>query len=71
MLSYFGFGWPAMLINLASGAATDGVVTDTLISIENAIGSAFADRIVAGSGANVLEGQGGRDSERPQARRCA
>ena len=40
----------AMLINLASGGATDGVFTDTLISIENAIGSAFADRIGCGVG---------------------
>ena len=50
------------LINLAGGAATDGIVTDTFSSIENAIGTQFADRIVAGADANRLEGRGGNDT---------
>ena len=50
------------LINLAGEAATDGIVTDTFSSIENAIGTQFADRIVAGADANRLEGRGGNDT---------
>ena len=50
------------LINLAGGAATDGIVTDTFSSIENAIGTQFADRMVAGADANRLEGRGGNDT---------
>jgi len=50
------------LINLAAQAATDGIVTDTFSSIENAIGTRFADRIVAGADANRLEGKGGNDT---------
>jgi Ca2+-binding RTX toxin-like protein len=52
----------AMLINLAAQTATDGVFTDTLVSIENAIGSTANDRIVASSSANVFTGNGGNDS---------
>jgi hypothetical protein len=50
------------LINLAAQAATDGIVTDTFSSIENAIGTRFADRIVAGADANRIEGKGGNDT---------
>src|SRR5215211_1593361 len=50
------------LINLAGQAATDGIVTDTFSSIENAIGTRFADRIVAGADANRIEGKGGNDT---------
>ena len=52
----------SVLINLASQATVDGVDTDTLSSIENAIGSKFADRIVAGADANRLEGSDGNDT---------
>ncbi len=34
---------------------------DTLISIENLIGSEFNDQLVGGTGANTLEGRGGED----------
>ena len=37
----------AVLINLHGQAAADGIDTDTLSSIENAIGSAFGDIIVS------------------------
>ena len=37
----------ALLINLHGQAAADGIDTDTLSSIENAIGSAFGDIIVS------------------------
>ena len=50
------------LINLAGGAATDGIFTDTLLSIENAIGSAFDDIIVSSDAANRIDGGGGSDT---------
>src|SRR5215207_101233 len=52
----------AVLINLAGQVSADGIDTDTLSSIENAIGSAFGDTIVSGTGASVLEGRGGNDT---------
>src|SRR3954469_1503618 len=52
----------AMLINLAAQTATDGIFTDTLISIENATGSTANDRIIASSSANVFTGNGGNDT---------
>ena len=42
----------AVLINLADGVTADGLNTDTLSSIENAIGSRFDDTIVSSAGAN-------------------
>ena len=50
------------LINLAGGAATDGVFTDALLSIENAIGSGFDDIIVSSDAANRIDGRGGSDT---------
>ena len=52
----------AVLINLADQVSADGMNNDTLSSIENAIGSAFGDTIVSGTGASVLEGRGGNDT---------
>ena len=60
----------AVLINLAAQLSADGIFTDTLAAIENATGSAFADRIVSGAGANVLEGRDGNDYLRVPARSC-
>ena len=58
----YAFSRRGVLINLASQATVDGVDSDTLSSIENAIGSKFADRIVAGADANRLEGSDGNDT---------
>ena len=58
----YAFSRRGVLINLASQATADGVDSDTLSSIENAIGSKFADRIVAGADANRLEGSDGNDT---------
>jgi Ca2+-binding RTX toxin-like protein len=59
----------AVSIDLASGTATyfypslsQNFDTDTLISIENAIGTNLADAIRGDGGANRLEGLGGNDS---------
>ena len=48
-------------INLANGTARGGDGNDTLISIENAVGSAFNDTLTGNSAANVLNGGGGND----------
>src|SRR5262245_30435839 len=50
-------------VNLATGVAADGYGdTDTLVSIENVTGSAFADTIVGDGLANVLAGLAGADT---------
>lgn len=48
-------------INLALGTAT-GEGNDTLVSIENAVGSAFDDSIAGNAAANNLTGGGGNDT---------
>jgi len=48
-------------VDLGSGQATGGAGTDTLIDIENLIGSKFNDRLTAGSSKSVLEGGAGND----------
>ena len=51
-----------VLINLASQVATDGVDSDALSSIENAIGSAFYDMIVSSDAANEMDAGDGNDT---------
>lgn len=49
-------------VNLGLGSQnTGGSGTDTLLNIENAIGSGFADQLTGTTAANVLDGQGGVD----------
>jgi Ca2+-binding RTX toxin-like protein len=52
----------AVIANLATGTATGGAGSDTLVSITNIIGSNFADTITAGSLGHVLYGGGGADT---------
>ena len=54
-MSYIG-SQRAMLINLPGQVTTDGIVDDTLSSIENAVGTAFNDTIVGNDLDNVLDG---------------
>jgi RTX calcium-binding nonapeptide repeat (4 copies) len=54
-VSYASAGRP-VLINLAGQVTADGVDTDTLSSIENAIGSRFDDTIHGDASSNVLDG---------------
>ena len=50
-------------VNLATGTASSTQTgTDTLVSIENVIGSTGADTVVGGNGANRLEGAAGNDT---------
>ncbi|MEP7300972.1 MAG: calcium-binding protein [Caldimonas sp.] len=69
-LNYFDDGFDGagvsthgVVVDLATGTATDNWSgNDTLISIENVSGSAFADTIGGDAGNNFLQGQGGNDS---------
>src|SRR3954469_13850534 len=58
----YAFSRRGVLINLASQATADGVDSDTLSSIENAVGSAFGDVIVSSDAANRIDGRGGSDT---------
>src|SRR3546814_4432894 len=52
----------AVNLGLAGGQNTGGGGTDTLIGIEHAAGSGFADTLTGNAGANRLFGGGGNDS---------
>jgi Ca2+-binding RTX toxin-like protein len=52
----------AVNVSLTNGNAAGGAGFDTLISIENIIGSGFADTITGSSSANHLNGGNGNDS---------
>jgi|CXWL01.1.fsa_nt_gi Ca2+-binding RTX toxin-like protein len=51
----------AVIVNLSTGTATGGAGNDTLLNIENIIGSANADTLTGDANANTLDGQGGND----------
>ncbi|MFT3957165.1 MAG: calcium-binding protein [Piscinibacter sp.] len=53
----------AVAVNLASGVVLKGGAgTDTLIAIDGAIGSSYADTLIGSDGDNYLRGRGGSDS---------
>ncbi|WP_085317239.1 calcium-binding protein [Derxia lacustris] len=52
----------AVVINLLAGRSSGADGHDTLIDIENAVGSAFADRLVGSDGNNLLAGGAGHDT---------
>ncbi|WP_395645946.1 M10 family metallopeptidase C-terminal domain-containing protein [Terricaulis sp.] len=54
-------GGGAVNVNLASQSAT-GQGVDTLSSIENVLGSSFADVLIGNNSANILAGNGGSDT---------
>jgi Ca2+-binding RTX toxin-like protein/alpha-tubulin suppressor-like RCC1 family protein len=56
-------GTTGVTVNLAvsTAQATDGSGSDTLLSIENLIGSAYADRLTGNTGNNALTGGLGKD----------
>ena len=51
----------AVRVNLNTGVAAGAEGTDTLISIENLIGSAFGDTLIAGNGSVAFTGGAGND----------
>lgn len=53
--------WYDALLGIGVDQGTFSVDKDTLISIENLVGSDFNDTLVGKAGANVIEGGGGRD----------
>ena len=56
-------GNSGIVVNLEAGQATDGFgATDTLVQIENALGTASSDVIVGDANANFLEGRAGDDT---------
>ncbi len=52
----------AVIVSLATGQSQEGYGVDTLISIENLVGSAFADQLTGNSFANRLDGGLGADT---------
>lgn len=60
----YGFASAGVSISLAVAGAqvTGGSASDTLISIENLVGSDFADSLAGNAAANVLDGGAGGDS---------
>jgi Ca2+-binding RTX toxin-like protein len=52
----------AVTVNLAAGSATGGAGSDTLATIEQVLGSAFADTLIGNNAANHLEGGDGNDT---------
>jgi Ca2+-binding RTX toxin-like protein len=57
-------GTTGVTVNLAvsTAQATGGSGSDTLLSIENLIGSAYADRLTGNTGGNSLSGAAGNDT---------
>ncbi len=52
----------AIDVNLGAGRASGGLGRDTLISIENAVGSVFGDTLTGSGADNRLEGSDGNDT---------
>jgi Ca2+-binding RTX toxin-like protein len=52
----------AVIVNLATGTSSGADGSDTLVNIENLIGSAFNDTLTGNAGANRLDGGAGNDS---------
>jgi len=60
-LAFYQTGIGAVNVNLATGLAFGGDGNDSLISIENLVGSLFNDTLSGDDGANFLGGYGGND----------
>jgi serralysin len=58
----FAHATGAEIINLAAGTATGADGNDVLISIENAVGTAFNDTLVGSAASNTLDGGAGTDT---------
>jgi len=60
-VDFFGLSGPVN-VNLVTGVATGIHGTDTLISIEDVLGTAFNDTIIGNDEDNLLQGEPGNDS---------
>jgi Ca2+-binding RTX toxin-like protein len=60
-VTYAAFAGP-VTVSLLAGTGFDGVSTDTLIGIENVIGTSLADTLVGDALGNVLDGGAGNDT---------
>lgn len=59
----FSTAGAAVTVDLAAGIATGAAIgTDTLVAIENVVGSAAGDRLSGNAGANLLAGGAGNDT---------
>ncbi|MEF8756328.1 MAG: calcium-binding protein [Accumulibacter sp.] len=58
----YGVSGSGVTASLASGTATGGSGSDTLVAIENLVGSAYADTLGGDGGANLLSGGNGNDT---------
>ena len=58
--AYYGNSTGSVIVDLSAGTAT-GQGSDTLFSVESAVGSAFADTLVGSDAANTLIGGAGND----------
>jgi Ca2+-binding RTX toxin-like protein len=59
-VNYEGFVQSAVVVDLRTGTAA-GPGTDALLSVEDVIGTRFADRITGNNASNRLDGLGGND----------
>lgn len=51
----------SVIVDLPAGSSWDGLSNDTLVEIENAIGTSFADKLWGNGADNVFEGGAGAD----------
>ncbi|MEF8756321.1 MAG: hypothetical protein V5B60_20685 [Accumulibacter sp.] len=61
-VSYLYGASSGVTASLATGTATGGSGSDTLVAIDNLVGSAYADTLSGDGGANVLSGGTGNDT---------
>jgi Ca2+-binding RTX toxin-like protein len=58
----YGVSGSGVTASLATGTATGGSGSDTLVAIKHLVGSAYADTLSGDGGANVLSGGNGNDT---------
>lgn len=59
-VAYYSASGP-VVVNLAAGSASGGLGNDTLVSIEDVVGSVFADTLTGSPANNLLDGSDGND----------
>jgi len=61
---HYGLSNAAVNVNLGTSSATGGQGNDTLVNIENVVGSDLADTLTGNAGNNTLDGAAGADTLR-------